>query len=96
LGDGRFREHLGTIAGPETTFLGAASDEVLQDLYRRCRALLMPGVEDFGIVPVEAMACGTPVLALGEGALSTPYCRASPVNTYSRAPMTTSSTTWPR
>ena len=67
LGDGRFREHLGTIAGPETTFLGAASDEVLQDMYRRCRALLMPGVEDFGIVPVEAMACGTPVLALGEG-----------------------------
>jgi glycosyltransferase involved in cell wall biosynthesis len=67
LGAGRFREHLGTIAGPETTFLGAASDEVLQDMYRRCRALLMPGVEDFGIVPVEAMACGTPVLALGEG-----------------------------
>ncbi|WP_454793681.1 glycosyltransferase [Mycolicibacterium lutetiense] len=67
LGDGRFREQLETIAGPETTFLGAASDEVLQDMYRRCRALLMPGVEDFGIVPVEAMACGTPVLALGEG-----------------------------
>jgi glycosyltransferase involved in cell wall biosynthesis len=36
-------------------------------MYRRCRALLMPGVEDFGIVPVEAMACGTPVLALGVG-----------------------------
>ena len=67
LGDGRFREHLEEIAGPETTFLGSASDEVLQDMYRRCRALLMPGVEDFGITPVEAMACGTPVLALGEG-----------------------------
>lgn len=67
LGEGRFREELETIAGPETTFLGAASDEVLQDMYRRCRALLMPGVEDFGIVPVEAMACGTPVLALGAG-----------------------------
>ncbi|EUA64857.1 glycosyl transferases group 1 family protein [Mycobacteroides abscessus 1948] len=40
---------------------------MLLDMYRRCRALLMPGVEDFGIVPVEAMACGTPVLALGEG-----------------------------
>lgn len=67
LGEGRFRDHLEDIAGPETTFLGAASDEVLLDMYRRCRALLMPGVEDFGIVPVEAMACGTPVLALGQG-----------------------------
>jgi glycosyltransferase involved in cell wall biosynthesis len=67
LGEGRFRDHLEAIAGPETTFLGAASDEVLLDMYRRCRALLMPGVEDFGIVPVEAMACGTPVLALGAG-----------------------------
>ncbi|WP_078354449.1 glycosyltransferase [Mycobacteroides chelonae] len=67
LGEGRFRDHLEEIAGPETTFLGAASDEVLLDMYRRCRALLMPGVEDFGIVPVEAMACGTPVLALGAG-----------------------------
>lgn len=67
LGEGRFRDHLEAIAGPETTFLGATSDEVLLDMYRRCRALLMPGVEDFGIVPVEAMACGTPVLALGAG-----------------------------
>jgi glycosyltransferase involved in cell wall biosynthesis len=39
LGEGRFRERLETIAGPETTFLGAASDDVLQDMYRRCRAL---------------------------------------------------------
>ncbi|MFC9995008.1 glycosyltransferase [Nocardia sp. NPDC127526] len=67
LGDGRYRRQLEPLAGPETTFLGAASDEVLLDMYRRCRALLMPGVEDFGIVPVEAMACGTPVLAVGEG-----------------------------
>ncbi|MEC3918663.1 glycosyltransferase [Nocardia sp. CDC160] len=67
LGDGRYRRQLESMAGPETVFLGAASDEVLQDMYRRCRALLMPGVEDFGIVPVEAMACGAPVLAVGEG-----------------------------
>ncbi|MFE3795874.1 glycosyltransferase [Nocardia tengchongensis] len=67
LGDGRYRQQLEALAGPETTFLGAASDDVLQDMYRRCRALLMPGVEDFGIVPVEAMACGAPVLAVGEG-----------------------------
>ncbi|WP_024804649.1 glycosyltransferase [Nocardia sp. BMG51109] len=67
LGDGRFRTHLESLAGPETTFLGAAPDPVLIDMYRRCRALLMPGVEDFGIVPVEAMACGAPVLAVGAG-----------------------------
>lgn len=67
LGGGRDRRRLEALAGPETTFLGAASDEVLVDLYRRCRALLMPGVEDFGIVPVEAMACGAPVLAVGAG-----------------------------
>ncbi|WP_069160975.1 glycosyltransferase [Nocardia altamirensis] len=67
LGDGRFRAHLEALAGPETTFLGATSHEVLLDTYRRCQALLMPGVEDFGIVPVEAMACGTPVLAVDRG-----------------------------
>ncbi|MFE5288481.1 glycosyltransferase [Nocardia sp. NPDC056611] len=67
LGDGRYRQQLEAMAGPETTFLGAASDDVLLDMYRRCRALLMPGVEDFGIVPVEAMACGAPVLAVGAG-----------------------------
>ncbi|WP_433664875.1 glycosyltransferase [Nocardia sp. CA-128927] len=67
LGDGRFRAHLETLAGPETTFLGATSHDVLLDTYRRCRALLMPGVEDFGIVPVEAMACGTAVLAVDQG-----------------------------
>ncbi len=67
VGQGRFRPYLESIAGPETTFLGAAPDAVLLDMYRRCRALLMPGVEDFGIVPVEAMACGTPVLAVGAG-----------------------------
>ncbi|WP_107656002.1 glycosyltransferase [Nocardia suismassiliense] len=67
LGDGRHRQYLETIAGSETTFLGAAPDHVLLDMYRRCRAVLMPGVEDFGIVPVEAMACGAPVLAVAAG-----------------------------
>ena len=46
---------------------GESPHDQLLDLYRRARALLMPGVEDFGIVPVEAMATGTPVIALGEG-----------------------------
>lgn len=66
-GAGRFRSQLAALAGPETTFLGAVPEPVLQDMYRRCRALIMPGVEDFGIVPVEAMACGAPVIAVGAG-----------------------------
>lgn len=49
------------------TFLGRAGDETLRDLYRRCRCLLFPGEEDFGIVPVEAQACGAPVAAYAAG-----------------------------
>ena len=68
-GDGRSRTYCESIAGPEVSFLGPVSEEQLLDLYRRCRALLFPGVEDFGIVPVEAQACGTPVIGLDEGGL---------------------------
>ncbi|WP_127784265.1 glycosyltransferase [Rhodococcus sp. X156] len=66
-GDGRFLQRCQELAGPRTTFAGRVSDAALRDLHRRSRALVMPGVEDFGIVPVEAMACGSPVLALGSG-----------------------------
>lgn len=48
-------------------FLGWQPDEVVRDHYRRCRALLFPGEEDFGIVPVEAQLCGAPVIALARG-----------------------------
>jgi len=54
-------------AGGDVTFTGWLDDEQIRDLYRRCRAAVMPGVEDFGMVPVEAQACGRPVVALGEG-----------------------------
>ncbi|MEH3075712.1 MAG: glycosyltransferase [Quadrisphaera sp.] len=66
-GEGRSRAEVEALAGPRTEFVGRVSDAGLRDLFRRCRALLMPGVEDFGIVPVEAMACGAPVIAAGEG-----------------------------
>ena len=51
----------------DITFMGRVSDEQFRSLYRRARAAIMPGEEDFGIIPVEAMACGTPVIALGVG-----------------------------
>ena len=47
--------------------MGRVSDEELRRLYRGCRALILPGIEDFGIVPVEAQACGKPVICRGEG-----------------------------
>ena len=67
IGAGPERERLEKMAGATVRFLGWQPDEVIRDHYRRCRALLFPGEEDFGIVPVEALACGSPVIALGRG-----------------------------
>jgi len=67
VGEGRARAGLESGAGGDVEFLGRVDDATLRDLYRRCRALVFPGEEDFGIVPVEAMACGAPVLALDAG-----------------------------
>jgi glycosyltransferase involved in cell wall biosynthesis len=67
IGTGQDAARLKALAGPGTGFLGWQSDEAIRDHFRRCRALLFPGEEDFGIVPVEANACGTPVIALGTG-----------------------------
>ena len=66
-GDGRHRPYCESVAGRRTEFRGPVRREELRDLYRRCRALVFPGLEDFGIVPVEAQACGAPVIALGAG-----------------------------
>lgn len=66
-GNGRALASLQAIAGPTVEFVGAVSNAELRGLYRRCRALLFPGEEDFGIVPVEAQACGAPVIATRVG-----------------------------
>jgi glycosyltransferase involved in cell wall biosynthesis len=67
-GGGRKLDDYKRIAGDaDITFLGRVSDDELRSLQRRALACLLPGEEDFGIVPVEAMACGTPVVALGVG-----------------------------
>ena len=67
IGDGPQRRSLEKMAGEGTRFLGWQADEVLRDHYRRCRGLLFPGEEDFGIVPVEMQACGGCVIAYGKG-----------------------------
>jgi glycosyltransferase involved in cell wall biosynthesis len=66
-GDGPELRRLRQMASPNVTFTGRVSDEELRDLFERCTALVFPGEEDFGIVPVEAMACGKPVIAYGKG-----------------------------
>ncbi|MEB3203420.1 MAG: glycosyltransferase [Candidatus Sericytochromatia bacterium] len=67
IGDGPERRRLEAMAGPGVTFLGALDDERVAHELARADALLFPGLEDFGIVPVEAMASGRPVIALGLG-----------------------------
>jgi glycosyltransferase involved in cell wall biosynthesis len=67
VGRGPEQARLRALAGPDTRFLGWRSDEEIRELYGRARAVLLPGVEDFGMVPVEAQACGAPVVALGAG-----------------------------
>ena len=67
VGSGPEYKKLRSMAGPTIEFLGRVADTELRDLYARCRAVLLPGEEDFGIVPVEALASGKPVIAVGRG-----------------------------
>jgi glycosyltransferase involved in cell wall biosynthesis len=67
IGGGEMLDQLRKLAGPTVTILGPQPFEILQAHYARCKALVFPGEEDFGIVPVEAMASGRPVIAFGRG-----------------------------
>lgn len=67
VGVGSASKRLRAIAAPNVEFLGWRSDDDILALYRRCRMLVFPGEEDYGIVPLEAMACGKPVVAFGKG-----------------------------
>ncbi len=67
VGRGPEEARLRAMADDAVEFRGWLADEEIRDLYQRCSAVLMPGVEDFGMVPVEAMACGRPVVALARG-----------------------------
>jgi glycosyltransferase involved in cell wall biosynthesis len=67
VGDGPGRAALERTAPPNVEFRGRISDTQLADLYARCRALVYPPEEDFGLVPLEAQAAGRPVIAFGSG-----------------------------
>ena len=67
VGVGPERAALERMANGRAEFLGRLSDEEIRTLYRRASVVLLPGEEDFGIVPLEAQACGRPVVALGRG-----------------------------
>jgi glycosyltransferase involved in cell wall biosynthesis len=67
VGDGTQAASLRSIAPPGVEFAGRVSPGGLRELYRNCRALIVPGTEDFGIAAVEAQACGRPVVCFGEG-----------------------------
>ena len=70
VGDGPERARLEALAGPTVRFLGRVDRPTLVDLFERCHAYLVPGVEDFGIAPVEAMAAGKPVVGLRAGGVA--------------------------
>ncbi len=67
IGDGPDRERLTAMAGPTVRFLGRQPDNVVNQYASRCRALLFPGEEDFGMAPLEVNAAGRPVIAYGAG-----------------------------
>jgi glycosyltransferase involved in cell wall biosynthesis len=70
VGEGPERGALQRRADANTTFLGRLSNAEIRDLYRHAAVVLLPGEEDFGIVPLEAQACGRPVVALAQGGAS--------------------------
>jgi glycosyltransferase involved in cell wall biosynthesis len=67
IGEGPEMERVRKLAGPNVTLLGFQSNDVLRDHLQRARAFVFAAEEDFGILPVEAQACGTPVIAFGKG-----------------------------
>ncbi|TMJ53584.1 MAG: glycosyltransferase family 4 protein [Alphaproteobacteria bacterium] len=67
IGGGEMIDEIRRIAGPTVTVMGAQPFDVLKEHYAQCRALIFPGEEDFGMVPVEAMASGRPVVAFARG-----------------------------
>ena len=70
IGTGNDEARLKRLASSHIDFLGFKDDDVVKEYLENCRAFIFPGEEDFGIAPVEAMACGKPVLAFRKGGLT--------------------------
>jgi glycosyltransferase involved in cell wall biosynthesis len=67
IGDGPEHKKLQALAGPSVTFLTTVTDQQMPKYFQNARAFIFPGLDDFGITPVEAMAAGTPVIAYKAG-----------------------------
>jgi len=70
VGSGQDEVRLKKMAGPTIDFIGSVSNSAVIDFFSKCRAYVFPGIEDFGISPVEAMAAGAPVIAFGKGGVT--------------------------
>lgn len=78
IGDGQDAGNLKKLAGPNVEFCGWCDNDEIADYYRHARAFLFPGLEDFGITPVESMASGRPVIAFGRGGVCETVAPANP------------------
>ena len=85
VGRGPEERTLRAVAPPDTEFRGWVSDEDLPGVYARAQALLFPGEEDLGLMPIEAMASGCPVIALARGGALETVGRGAPPETLARA-----------
>ncbi|MBP7216393.1 MAG: glycosyltransferase [Candidatus Omnitrophica bacterium] len=86
IGTGNVQQTLRRMAKDNITFLGWVDDAGIRQHYQRCRALIFPGEEDFGIVPLEAQACGKPVIAYGRGGALETITKRTGVFFYEQTP----------
>ncbi|MGR3178637.1 MAG: glycosyltransferase [Candidatus Anammoxibacter sp.] len=80
IGSGQDEKRLKELSAGNVEFLGWQSDEKVSEYYSKCKALIFPGEEDFGIVPLEAQASGRPVIAYGKGGVCETIIAANPQN----------------